>query len=147
MMADVRELILVRLTEIIGAVPGIETTGRNLVEQSEVKTPLIVLYDGDEEAMETAKAGPVGQVRVMLPSVVLSLGDVAESAGSVTNEWRAKIIKPILYDTEIKNLCSGIINGGVKFAACTTSLNQGRTMQVELVINLEVRYSFIPAHL
>ena len=35
MMTDVRELILVRLTEIIAAIPGIETTGRNLVEQSE----------------------------------------------------------------------------------------------------------------
>ena len=43
--------------------------------------------------METAKTGLAGQVVVMLPSVVLSLGDVAENAGSVTNEWRAKIIK------------------------------------------------------
>ncbi len=145
-MSDTREAILVRLAEIIGGISGIETTGRNLILESEVKTPLIVLYDGDEEPMETAKPGGAGQIRTMLPAVVLSLGDVADNAGPVTNEWRVKIIKAILLDATIKSLCAGV-TGGATLGPITTSLNQGRTTQVEMVVNLEVRYALIPTHL
>lgn len=142
---DVRELILVQLTEIISAIPGIEMAARNLVEGSETRTPMIVLYDGDEEAMETAKPGLAGLIVNMLPMIVLSLGDVAENAGTVANEWRAKILKAVLSNATLGTYTDK--QAGAKYVNCTTSLSQGRTMQVELIINLQIAYALIPSRL
>lgn len=144
-MADVRELILVQLLAIIADIPGIETTGRNLTPQPEVKMPLIVLYDGDEEAMETAKGGMAGLVVNMLPTVVLSLGEIAENVGTVTNEWRVKILQAILSDATLRSYCDR--RDGAKYLGCTTTLHQGRTDQVELVTNWQIAYPLIPSNL
>lgn len=149
MAADLREQILARMATVIATnVAGIESAARNLDQQSEIKTPAIVLYDGDEEAFDNPRAtGGSPNVVHMLPIIALSLGDVPENVGTTTNEWRAKVLKAVLLDSDLETLCGRVPNAGVRYLGCTTSLTQGRTSQVEMIFNFSVAYPFKPLSL
>jgi hypothetical protein len=147
-MADPREDILVRLAEIISAISGVETAGRNLDEIGDAKLPAIILYDGDDEAFDNPRAvGAAGNVVHMLPAIVLSLGDVPENVGTTSNLWRAKILKAILLDATIGTICRGVPNGGIRYLGCTTSLAPGRSSQVQMIFNFTIAYPFKPTSL
>lgn len=144
-MADLREAILARLAVVIAGISGIESAARNLDQQSETKLPAIVLYDGDEEAMESIKFGSSPTIVTMTPTLALSLGDVPENVGTTTNEWRAKVLKAVLLDATTAALCGA--NGGVRYLGLTTSLSQGRTSQVEIIFNFAINYPLFPTRL
>lgn len=147
-MADLREAILARLTVIISEnIAGIESATRNLDQTPDSKMPAIVLYDGDETASDITKPGRAPTIVTMEPVIALALGDVPENVGTVTNEWRAKIVKAVLQDGDLEAMTSGVPNGGARYMGCTTSLNQGRTSQVELVTNFAIVYPMHPSRL
>src|SRR5262252_1154664 len=133
-MASRRENILARLAVIIANLPGIETADRNNDRASDSKLPAAVLFDGDEQSFENLRAtGLAPNVIDMTPTVVVSLGDVPENVGTVTNEWLALVQKAVLGDLIIDELAGGkmqtngrrIPNGGARFVGATTSLQEG----------------------
>jgi hypothetical protein len=149
-----REAILARIAEVIATIPGVETAGRNVDRVADSKLPAAVLFDGDEEAFENLRAtGGAINVVSMSPTVVVSLGDVPENVGTVTNEWLAKVQKAILFDSQIEQLSGGraatlrIPNGGARSVAATTSLAEGRSAEVNLTVHFSIAYPFNPTTL
>ena len=154
-MASRRELILARLYEIVSALPGIESSGRNLDRVADTKLPYGAVFDGDEEAFENLRArGMAPNAMFMTPNVVVSLGEVPENVGTLSNEWLAKVQKAVLSDQELQDLCGGregtqgrIVHGGPQYIACTTSLSEGRTAEVNISVHFSIGYPFQPREL
>jgi hypothetical protein len=149
-----RELILARLAVVVGGISGIETSGRNLDRVADTKLPAAIVFDGDEDAEDNPNAtGAAPNIAVMLPVIVVSLGDVPENIGTVTNQWLAKVQKAILFDSEIESLCSGTASGrrrdrrGARYFNHTNSLHEGRSSQVDLNVYFKISYPFIPSEL
>jgi hypothetical protein len=153
-MTSRREQILARMAVVIGGISGIETSGRNLDRVADSKLPAAILFDGDEDTFENLNAtGSAPNVAAMTPTIVVSLGDVPENVGTVTNEWLAKVQKAVLFDSEIESLCSGTASGrrrdrrGARYVACTTSLSEGRSSEVNLSVHFSIAYPFNPSEL
>jgi hypothetical protein len=143
-----REEILARLAVIIGDIAGIETAARNLDRNPDTKLPAATLYDGDEDAFENLRAtGLAPNVINMMPTIVVSLGDVPENIGTVTNEWLAKVQRAILLDESLAALCGRIPNRGARYVASTTSLQEGRSAEVNLSVHFSIAYPFQPTTL
>jgi hypothetical protein len=154
MTVSKREAILVRIAEVIATIPGIETAGRNVDRIADSKLPAAILFDGDEQSFENLRAtGGAINVVSMTPAIVVSLGDVPENVGTVTNEWLAKVQKAILFDSQIEELAGGrsatlrIHNGGARYVAATTSLAEGRSAEVNLTVHFSIAYPFNPTTL
>ena len=104
-MTSKREDILARIAVVIGEMDGIETSARNLDRIVDMKTPAAILYDGDEDVFENLRAtGAAPNAVNMMPTVVVSLGDVPENVGTVSNEWLAKVQRAVLLDETIQTL-------------------------------------------
>jgi hypothetical protein len=153
-MPSRREAILARLAVVVASVSGLETAARNLDRLPDTKTPSAVMFDGDEEAFENLRAtGGAPNAVTMTPSVVVSLGEVPENVGTVTNEWLAKVQKAVLFDSELEQLAGGrtavrrIPNGGARYVASTNSLSEGRSAEVNLTVHFAITYPFNPAEL
>jgi hypothetical protein len=153
-MTSRREMLLARLAVVIGGIQGIETSGRNLDRVADSKLPAAILYDGDETAFENLNAtGGAANVLSMTPMIVVSLGDVPENVGTVTNEWLAKVQKAVLFDSAIEQISSGTMSGrrrdgrGARYVACTTSLTEGRSSEVNLSVHFSIAYPLIPSEL
>ncbi len=145
---------MARLALIVGAMDGVEFSGRNMDRVADTKLPAAIVFDGDEDPFENLKAtGGAVNVVNMLPTVVISLGDVPENVGTVTNEWLAKVQRAVLLDVTIDELSGGrsasrrIPNGGARYAGCTTSLQEGRSAEVNLSIHFSIAYPFQPTEL
>ncbi len=147
-MTSKRENILIRLLGVIGSMAGIETSARNLDRIVDMKTPAAILFDGDEDVFENLRAtGAAPNAVNMMPTVVVSLGDVPENVGTVTNEWLAKVQRAVLLDDELQAQCGKMPNAGVRYIGCTTSLQEGRTAEVNLSVHFSLTYTFQPTTL
>ncbi len=147
-MTSRREDILARIVVVIGDMDGIETTARNLDRIADTKLPAAILFDGDEDVFENLRATGAAPNSVnMTPTVVVSLGDVPENIGTVTNEWLAKVQRAILLDEEIQTLCGKMPNRGARYIGCTTSLQEGRSAEVNLSVHFSLTYPFQPTTL
>ncbi len=149
-MTSKREDILARITIVIGAMSGVEFSGRNMDRAADTKLPAAILFDGDEDVFENLKAtGGAVNVVNMTPTIVVSLGDVPESVGTVTNEWLAKVQRAVLLDVTIDELSGGrsaarrIPNGGARYIGCTTSLQEGRSAEVNLSVHFSIAYPLV----
>jgi hypothetical protein len=152
MSTDNRELILAQLAVLLGQIDGITVVGRNLEEVSEVPPggAIAVLFDGDEAATDNVRAiGGVGNVVHMTPEIQISLGEVPETVGTSTNQWRAKLLKKILLDPTLANLSAKDIdrNCGPRYLGCETTLHPGRATQVTLTAHFTIGYPFVPTAL
>ena len=147
-MTSRREDILARLAVIVGDLDGVEYSGRNMDRQPDTKLPAAILFDGDEDVFENLRATGAAPNSVnMTPTVVVSLGDVPENVGTVTNEWLAKVQRAILLDETIQTLCGKMPNRGARYIGCTTSLQEGRTSEVTLSVHFSLTYPFQPTAL
>ena len=147
-MTSRREDILARLAVVIGDMDGIEFSARNLDRIVDTKTPAAILFDGDEDVFENLRAtGAAPNAVNMMPTVVVSLGDVPENVGTVTNEWLAKVQRAVLLDETIQTLCGKMPNRGARYVGCTTSLQEGRTSEVNLSVHFSLTYPFQPTTL
>src|SRR4249920_60904 len=105
-MSSRREDILARLLVVVSAIDGIESAARNLDRIADSKTPYAAVFDGDEDVFENLRAtGPAPNAVNMTPTVAVSLGDVPESVGTLTNEWLAKVQRAVLLDETLQTLC------------------------------------------
>ncbi len=147
-MTSRREDILARLAVIVGALAGVEFSGRNMDRQPDTKLPAAILFDGDEDVFENLRAtGAAPNAVNMTPTVVISLGDVPENIGTVTNEWLAKVQRAVLLDADIQTLCGRMPNCGARYIGCTTSLQEGRSAEVNLSVHLSLTYPLQPTTL
>ncbi len=143
-----REDILARLTGIIAAMDGVELSGRNIDRAPDTKQVTAILFDGDEDVFENLRAtGAAPNAVNMTPTVVISLGDVPENIGTVTNEWLAKVQRAVLLDADIQTLCGKMPNCGARYIGCTTSLQEGRSAEVNLSVHLSLTYPLQPTTL
>ncbi len=146
-MTSRREDILARLAVVVGDMAGVEFSGRNMDRQPDTKLPAAILFDGDEDVFENLRAtGGAVNVVNMTPTIVVSLGEVPENVGTVTSEWLAKVQRAVLFDSEVDSLSGGrsasrrIPNGGARYLGCTTSLQEGRSAEVNLSVHFSIAY-------
>jgi hypothetical protein len=140
---DKREEILVRLVQVISAIPGVWKVYRNRPAISAAQRPAIVVLDSDEEgtlgafALGRPLASP-GIMR-MTPEVCLMAAGESDTIGASLSAMRFLVIPAILTDDFLSTLVGTI--GGVQYQGCTTDLGRGRTMEGELVLNFEIHYA------
>ena len=109
-MPDKREAILVRLEEIVAAVDGFVTTGRNHSDLEDTDLPALVVIDGDEDAADTDEGGAKQpglrpRIMVMRPVISAVLLGLREANGPKAQELRARLVNAVATDTELQTLC------------------------------------------
>jgi hypothetical protein len=149
--ADRREAILARLLIVLTAIDGIKSVTRNKRAISEEQRPAIQLFDGDEEEapqqseVSRARPGTVPQMIDMHPELTIALGALPENVGTVLNSYRAKVIKAVLSDTGLRDLCGA--NGEIRYQGNDNSLHQGRLIEGEMGVFFVFRYVLSPSQL
>lgn len=142
-MADRREDILVRITEVMATVAGVtvkrmETT----VEASE--RPCIVVNDGNEDARETPHKGSAANLIDMRP-VILVFVVSSDQAGPALNEIRAAAIKALVFDETLRTLTG--TNGIIKYLGCQAGVQLEEAMAADMALMFELTYVLNPATL
>jgi hypothetical protein len=148
-MIDVRENILVRLTEIVATIPSIKSAQRNNVEITEDQLPAAIVFDGDEETDDQADMSmrpsnkPI-QVR-MMPEIVIAQQD--NEVGSDLSALRRELIKRVLTDTDlneqiVKTGRNG--NGVIRYIGLQTDLGWMRSLHGALRVMFLLKYTLRP---
>lgn len=146
---DKREAILAQLLVVATSIDGIVKATRNKKAISEDQRPAIQIFDADEEADERevgrSRPGNAPNLIMMTPEIFLVLGSATETVGADLNSFRAKIIKAITSDDQLRNLVGS--NGEIRYKGCATGLSQGRMMEGEMGIRIDFTYVLNPAEL
>lgn len=145
---DRRELILARLHAVLQGLEDFSPRNvyRNKAEVSDRSEPMILMFDGDEEeADETAsqrgnRAGASAYVMSMAPELYILLGSTPENVGTELNALRAKVLKAVLTDGQLKTLAGP--NGSVRLVGCAFGLHKAKKVEGELGITLAIKYPF-----
>ena len=140
---DKREAILERLLMVLGAIEGIkpEACARNKEDFAENLRPAIGLFDADEMqpdnfSVEGRGRPPVGQLILeMQPEVFIVVQKSSKEVGAALNELRAAVIKAVMSDTELRQLCHQII-----YAGFTPALAAGRGMVGQGRVHFSFQY-------
>jgi hypothetical protein len=151
-MADRRELILVRLKEILESIADGKTVARNRGEFEERHRPAYVLLDGSEVTDPAARnrgRQVVIKNLVQMQPQIFFLADIQkpdnETIGTLINTERVKIIKAIGEDQQLRSIVG--TNGGIDYLGCETDMETGRSMQGEIQLNFEITYVLNPSEL
>lgn len=150
-MADVREAVLVRLLAIAEGIEGVAKTGRNVLDVTGRARPAIIIFDGSEndgdEGATASRSRPSQSPMLiqMIPDIQLVHGAAATEIGTGINALRAKTIKAILTDAELKQIVGG--NGEIRYQGCSTDLEKGQSMEGEMHLHFVFRYRLAPAEL
>jgi hypothetical protein len=145
---DTRELILSRLVEIAGALPGVATVIRNQPKLDDTIRPAVVILDADEAveaAPDGARRAPGGRLLIaMTPQVFIHAAD-ADAAGPIVNQWRTAWLKAVLMDPGLLALVGS--NGSIRYAGAATGFGWGRELRGEIGIEIALVYSLNPSDL
>jgi hypothetical protein len=146
---DVREDILVRLTEIVAAIPNIRSAQRNNVDISEDQLPAAIVFDGDEEtddASDQSMRPPNRPTLVrMMPEIVIA--QQSDEVGSDLTTLRRELIKLILLDTELNEqiVKTGRFgNGAIRYLGCQVDLGWMRSLHGALRAMFLFKYTLRP---
>jgi hypothetical protein len=151
-MTDRREMILARLFELLGSLPGVQQCVRNRGELPNDLRPAITLLDCDENVQShPARHGGLSAALCLVslePEIYLLLETRKPDnvgVGQDLNLLRAVIIKAILTDTVLIALVG--TNGEIKYNGCVTDLAKGRAMDGEMGLNFALVYVLNPREL
>lgn len=146
-MADVREQILSRIVEIAAGVTGISNAYRNKKEVDEASKPAIVIYDGDEAALEDPNAnlrGALAARRIEAsPEIYILLDARAENVGASLNQIRARLILAFLTDATLATF----LDKPPRYEGAASALGAGRKMVGEMGVAFTFSYALKPAEL
>lgn len=137
---DKRELILKRIAAICattGATVKRMVTGLNTTER-----PAIVINDGDE-SIELNRGGTAPAVVTFRPTMILVAQ--GEEVGPLINALRAKVLKAILTDSDLKGILDP--HGTIKYLGLEMKLEQAETTEASMLLNFEVSYRLTPSDL
>lgn len=142
---DKREKILERLVEVGASVVGDGKAFRNRVEIPESVRPAFVVLDADEFADESdygRKRPPMApRIVGMSPEIYILLGEKPERIGPALSGVRASLIKAILSDASLVELCH---DGDIRYGGFETGLAAGRSMEGECRLNFTFQYLLRP---
>lgn len=151
-MTDRREAILVQLLAIATAVPGVKTAARNRLAPSDAESPSIIIYDGDEQVLDTSDTPgeikrPASKPRIvpMAPTIEVLLGAPPENAGTLINAIRAYLIKTIIRDETLASLVVSDMGSppmarGIHYLGCDFGAGLGRSLQADMILNFAFTY-------
>lgn len=140
---DRRESILARLLEIASDIEGIKRAWRHKGRLTEDARPAIVILDADETAEEegnvsSSRPSDLSRRVVMTPEIYIMLGSSLEDVGTDINAMRAKFLKAVMLDAELREIVG--TNGHFKYEGCATGLGEGRTMEGEMGVSISFTY-------
>ena len=138
---DKREDVLVRLLAICRTVVGVQVVERNKDIASDWNLPAIALWDGDEDAAEDSDPGHPPRTPApvtMVPEPFVRLGNTPDGVGTELNRMRARILKAILTDAELKTIVG--THGQIRYEACAPSLARGRKILGEMGLVFRIVY-------
>lgn len=148
---DRRETILARLEALLKAI-AVDEGGdglRNVPEAPDTPRPLIVLFDGDEAASETARGAIRGRPALaptlvsMQPQIALLDKDRPDAEiGPALNRLRWRVICAVLSDPELIALCH---DGEIAFNGVDTELGIGRAILGAAGVAFSMKYLMRPA--
>jgi len=147
--ADKRELILARLLEIGATIPGIKKAYRNKLNIPEKERPAFVVVDADEAAIDPVAPGrgrPANgpQIVGMTPEIYILLDGPESTVGTTVNELRRAIIKAVMQDQSLVELCH---NGDIRYEGFSTGLSAGRSMEADSGLSFTFAYALFPSRL
>lgn len=147
-MSDARELILVRIKEILEELAGTDYADnvfRNRTMIPEKMRPAFVLFDGneDEENPDQQTGRPSNKPTIMGMNPQINVVDSAEAdeIGTKVNAWRKTIAKALATDPTLMSLAH---NGSIRYVGLEQGLDQGKQVEVEAVLTFRVLYVFRP---
>jgi hypothetical protein len=147
---DKREIILARLKDIVGGLPGMKKGFRNEVDIPESDRPCGLVLDGDETVEDEAPDGR-GHPRVKLPIIVtmtpelfILTGGTGEAVGTNLNALRIQLIKAVLTD---ETLLSASKDGDITYLGFSTGFAAGRSIEGEAGQSFRIRYVIQPSKL
>ena len=147
-MTDRREMILTRLLEIAVGVDGIVAAFRNKDEISERQRPAIVILDADEAADDAdpnSRPSRAPRRVAMTPEIYILLGAKPEDLGTAINTLRARFVKAVLGDAQLRLIVGS--NGDLRYEGCATALARGRSMEGEMGVSFSFTYVLRPEEL
>ena len=145
---DKREDVLVRLLAICRTIVEVQVVERNKDIASDWNLPAISLWDGDEDAADDFDPGHPPRtplLMVMVPDLVVRLGDTPAGVGTELNKMRARILKAILTDAELKTIVGS--NGQIRYDSGAPSLARGREILGEMAMVFRIVYALNPSEL
>ena len=143
-MSDTRELILARFEAVLQAVAAADSINvyRDRAALEDHELPAYVLLDGNENtAIEsTDKRFPI--VMVLTPQVfyvpVPSPNALNEGVGPRLSEHRVKLLKAIMGDGELANLCGS--NGYLEYRGMETDMQTGAEVKGQFKLDFAAAY-------
>jgi hypothetical protein len=153
-MADIRELILVRLLAIVATIPNMRSAQRNNVDITEDQLPAVIVLDGDEEsdgANDVSMKPPHRPYNVqMTPGIVVQVQDDNAVLGSMITTFRSELIKRVLADPMLNEeiVKTGRFgNGAMRYLGCQTDVGWTRTGYAALTAQFMFKYVLNPDEL
>jgi hypothetical protein len=161
-MTDKREMILSRLFTVLQGVPGVATdpeTGgpcvyRNRDELPDNKRPGILLLDANEVAEEKAKdrnrLSKSPDLVMIKPEIYVTLTTAKpqnEGQGEALSAMRSAVLKAVLLDDTLNDLCGVGKGGEMQYAGSLTDMARGQPMEGEIGIMISFTYIFKPTEL
>jgi hypothetical protein len=153
MSDDKRENILARVFTIMGTVPGIETTRRNMGMLTTDKRPAMVLLDGDEIPRLSVDTNRIkGRQALLAPQIISCRPEVyillkearpnTEETGTQLNAFRIAFFEKLWADETLAGLLGS--NGTLVYYGCETDLKSGSAMSGQMRLDFVMNYPFIP---
>lgn len=149
-MRDRREEILVRLRDVLAAVPGIVKVGRNAEDVSGRSRPAIILHDGATALKDSGGGGaPNSQAQIMRlsPQIYLLLGAPTEDLGPAASRFLVLILAAVLRDTLLIEMVGGERRRGIFFDGAGLETVTGETREGRFDIAISFDYPFVVSEL
>jgi hypothetical protein len=145
-VADTRELILVRLLEVVATVPNLRSFQRNNIDWTDDQLPMGLVLDGDEDVVagnDTSRPSNRPLLVEMTPEI--QIGEQSDSIGSDLATFRAELIKRVLFDATLNELIGS--NGKISYLGCVTVFNWLEKQYGVLQMRFTLKYALKPDEL
>lgn len=145
-MADVRELILVRLVEVVATVPNLRTIYRNNTDVTDDQMPVALVLDGDEDVVagnDTSRPSNRPLLVEMTPEIQII--EQSDTIGSDLTTFRGELIKRVLFDATLNEQTGS--NGKISYLGCVTSFGWQEKQYGALQMRFAFKYPLKPNEL
>jgi hypothetical protein len=149
-MTDVREAILVRLHEVVAAVPSVVNAERNRIQWDDTELPAVSVIEGDEEITLLNDDGSFTRpslrpyLMTAFPQVYIR-AQARDDVGTDINTLRLAILAAVLSDSALNALT--FKGRGIRPHSLTSQLHAARTMDGVHILIFAISYLLKPEDL